>query len=189
MAKNTPIIDQLIKSKYPGWEGYLNLETKKPSKHSIERSVLNIDICEGFVDLIDGYSDTFLQADKSRTKIGFNGKQSQFKILNYFDFPRPLKTYFKENLPESILSNYNEAWIMRFDPNDFFDCWFAPESCFYEVLSISLLDVQRFLIDYKDILVDAGDLVTFEVRIPHEVPASTKTNYYLNFLRFKNNCK
>ena len=78
MAKTTPIIDQLIKNRYPGWEGYLNLDTKRPSKHSIERGFLSADVCEGFVDLIDGYSDTFLQADKSRTKIGFNGKESRF---------------------------------------------------------------------------------------------------------------
>jgi|1_EtaG_2_1085319.scaffolds.fasta_scaffold97065_2 hypothetical protein len=189
MAKPTPVIDELIKSRYPGWEGYLNLDAKKPSNHKIERDFLSSDICEGFVDLIDNYSDQFLQADKRRAKIGFNGRESQFKILNYFDFPRPLKKYFKENLPETILSNYNEAWIMRFDPNDFFDLWFAPESCFYQILSISLLNTQQFLIDYKDILVDAGDLVKFEARIPHEVPASSKTNYYLNFLQFNNNCK
>ena len=79
MAKTTPIIDQLIKDRYPGWEGYLNLDTKKPSKHSIERSALNIDVCEGFVDLIDGYSDTFLQADKSRTKIGLTEKNLDLK--------------------------------------------------------------------------------------------------------------
>ena len=184
MAETTPVIAQLIKNRYPGWRGYLNLDAKKPSNHRIDRKILSSDICEGFVDLIDDYSDEFLQADKRRSKIGFNGKESQFKILNYFNFPRPLKKYFKENLPETILSDYNEAWIMRFDPNDFFDLWFAPEECFYQILSISLLDVQRFLIDYKDILVDAGDLVTFETRIPHEVPPTSKTNYYLNFFRF-----
>ena len=89
-----------------------------------------------------------------------------------------------------IALTFKKAGQSGYDPcNDFFDLWFAPEECFYQILSISLLDVQRFLIDYKDILVDAGDLVKFEVRIPHEVPASTKTNYYLNFLRFNSNYK
>ena len=76
---------------------------------------------------------------------------------------------------------------MYFDTNNFYDLWFAPETCLHYIYSISLLDKQIFEIDYKSITVNKGDLVIFETRIPHEVPLVNKPNMFLNFLLLRNN--
>lgn len=182
MIKSTPVIEQIIKHKYPGWEGYLNLDKKKPSQHSVQYKHTSVEVCEEFVNLLEKYRDSFILPDKKRRKIGFNGKESRFLYLNYFDFARPLKNFYKANIDPVLVENCNEAWVMKFEPGDFFDEWFALEDCFYKIYSISLLDDQVFKVNYDNIEVNSGDLAKFEARIPHEVPVVDKTTYFLNFL-------
>ena len=184
MAYSTPVIEELIKYKYSGWEGYCNLGLKKPSKHSIVRNYLNTTQCK---EIIDTIPVTDLQdPDFKRRKIGFNGNTSVFKYLNYFDFSRPLKNIYKETIPIDLQKLSLESWIMYFNKTNFYDLWFAPEQTFHWVYSISLFDDQQFELDYNTINVNAGDLVKFETRIPHEVKPVSKTNVFLNFFLLNN---
>jgi len=185
MAHITPVIENLIKHKYSGWEGYCDLHLKKPSNHSLVRNFIPKNKCEEFVDSIDV---TILEdPDIKRRKIGFNGNDSVFKYLNYFDFPKDLKNIYRSIISTELKSECLESWIMYFDTNSFYDLWFAPESCLHYVYSISLLDNQTFELDYNTINVNAGDLVKFETRIPHEILPVKKPSMFLNFLLINNN--
>lgn len=185
MAHSTPVIENLIKYKYSGWEGYCNLHLKKPSDHKIIKNFLPKVDCDKFVENIN--INNLQEPDIKRRKIGFNGNDSIFRYLNYFDFPRPLKQIYKDIIPDKLINDSLESWIMYFDTNNFYDLWFAPETCLHYIYSISLLDKQIFEIDYKSITVNKGDLVIFETRIPHEVPLVNKPNMFLNFLLLRNN--
>ena len=185
MAKSTKVIESLIKGHYPGWEGYCDLHLKKPSNHSIVKSFIPKNNCEEFVNSIDL---TILQdPDFKRRKIGFNGNDSVFKYLDYFDFPKDLKNIYRSIISTELKSESLESWIMYFDTGNFYDLWFAPESCIHNVYSISLLDDQTFELDYNTINVNAGDLVKFETRIPHEVLPVNKPTMFLNFFLLNNN--
>lgn len=184
MATSTKVIELLIESEYPGWEGYCNLDLKKPSKHSIVKNYLNKTQCKTIIDAI---TITDLQdPDYKRRKIGFNGNTSVFKYLNYFDFSRSLKNTYKETIPTDLQDTSLESWIMYFNNTNFYDLWFAPEHTTHWVYSISLFDNQQFELDYNTINVNAGDLVKFETRIPHEVKPVDKTTVFLNFFLLNN---
>ncbi|WP_163836957.1 hypothetical protein [Spartinivicinus ruber] len=125
----------------------------------------------------------FTKSEGVYRRIGQNGTKalSTYRTLKYWQFSPELKQLFNESLPDTITSQFNEAWFLYFPKQGFLDKYQSGKRLF-NCLSIPLNSGGTFVIDAVEQSNNAGDGYLFSLADKHQVPKTTKADMYLCFL-------
>jgi len=139
--------------------------------------------CAELLKVAEANRDRFNNSKGIRGKKGINGKQSIFHTWKYWNFTKEAKDVFTEAVPLTLRNKFNEAWFLRFDYNGFLDKYKSKGDLF-TIWSIPLKDGQKMLIEDEEVMVNAGDVMIFDLNSYHEVPRvrTPEGDYYLVFI-------
>jgi hypothetical protein len=154
----------------------------------------NVDISKAFTDdqiesiknLLNGH--TFKESKGFNLRLGENGhnKLSKYSTLKRWDFSDDLYNFISENEPSYINARKIQTWFIKYEKGGFLDKMinWVEKAVIVRIAAIPLQDTSNLFIDSKQYNLRKGDMITFSIRLPHEVKKVVNQEDWLCYMYF-----
>ena len=150
-------------------------------------SLLSPEQCGQLLSASQENTDVFRKSEGVWRRMGARGNQvlSNYRFLKYWRMPASLRALIDDLVPNNLMENSNEIWLLHFPEGGQLDCFKASKGLF-NCLSIPLNSSGQFTLwqDGKPqaLTNTAGDAYLFSLDTEHEVPTTNQEDWYLCFL-------
>ena len=165
-----------------------DMETCIPEKNTTVNvsKIFNDEQIKIIKDSLNDY--TFKKSEGFNLRLGENGhnRLSQYSTLKRWLFSDKLYNYITENEPNYLTKRKIQMWFIKYDKGGFLDKMinWVNKAVIVRIAAIPLQNTDKLWINDKQYVLQAGDMIDFSIRLPHEVKPVDKLEYWLCYMYF-----